>query len=82
SSGSLPLITYETVIKEWEDRMEMAATTACSLVAEQDSVNKEHQIQALVDKKKVIINEKSKRSDLMLEDVEGTECLLNDVIFK
>ncbi|GKA83549.1 hypothetical protein Tco_0805144, partial [Tanacetum coccineum] len=116
--GSLPLITYETVIKEWEDRMEMAATTACSLVAEQDSVlvyaarhsliaarhklmllgityycwfwatakaktvNKEHHIQALVDKKKVIINEKSVRSDLMLEDVEGIECLLNDVIFK
>ncbi|GJU91843.1 putative ribonuclease H-like domain-containing protein [Tanacetum coccineum] len=29
----------ETVIKEWEDRMEMAATTASSLEAEQDSGN-------------------------------------------
>ncbi|GJZ88765.1 putative ribonuclease H-like domain-containing protein [Tanacetum coccineum] len=37
SSGPIPFITYETVIKEWEDRMERAATTASSLVAEQDS---------------------------------------------
>ncbi|GJS59574.1 hypothetical protein Tco_0654358 [Tanacetum coccineum] len=28
---------FDTVIKEWEDRMERAATTASSLVAEQDS---------------------------------------------
>ncbi|GKE69555.1 hypothetical protein Tco_1527627 [Tanacetum coccineum] len=46
------------------------------------TVNGERQIQALVDKKKVIITEKSVRSDLMLEDAEGTECLLNDVIFE
>ncbi|GKA09585.1 hypothetical protein Tco_0688916 [Tanacetum coccineum] len=39
-------------------------------------------IQALVDKNKVIITEKSVRSDLMLEDAKGTECLPNDVIFK
>ncbi|GKA14556.1 putative ribonuclease H-like domain-containing protein [Tanacetum coccineum] len=37
SSGHILLITYETVIKEWEDRMERAATTTSSLVAEQDS---------------------------------------------
>ncbi|GJX69892.1 hypothetical protein Tco_0307063 [Tanacetum coccineum] len=42
------------------------------------TVNGEHQIQALVDKKKVIINEKSVRSDPMLDDAEGTECLPND----
>ncbi|GKA52327.1 hypothetical protein Tco_0745523 [Tanacetum coccineum] len=46
------------------------------------TVNEERQIQALVDKKKVIITEKSVRSDLMLEDAEGTECLPNDVIFE
>ncbi|GJY48704.1 hypothetical protein Tco_0438660 [Tanacetum coccineum] len=46
------------------------------------TINGERQIQALVDKKKVIINEKSVRSDLMLEDTEGTECLPNDVIFE
>ncbi|GJT57340.1 hypothetical protein Tco_0992394 [Tanacetum coccineum] len=50
--------------------------------AKAKTVNGERQIQALVDKKKVIITEKSVRSDLMLEDAEGTECLPNDVIFE
>ncbi|GJR28157.1 hypothetical protein Tco_1104389 [Tanacetum coccineum] len=36
------------------------------------TVNEECQIQALVDKKKVIITETSIRSDLKLEDAEGT----------
>ncbi|GJY74109.1 hypothetical protein Tco_0478540 [Tanacetum coccineum] len=39
SSGPIPLVANETVIKEWEDRMERAATTASSLEAEQDSGN-------------------------------------------
>ncbi|GJT54982.1 hypothetical protein Tco_0990036 [Tanacetum coccineum] len=39
SSGPIPLVTDETVIKEWEDRMQRAATTASSLEAEQDSGN-------------------------------------------
>ncbi|GKD59652.1 hypothetical protein Tco_1297161 [Tanacetum coccineum] len=39
SSRPIHLITYETIIKEWEDRMERAATTASSLVAEQDNGN-------------------------------------------
>ncbi|GJT53820.1 hypothetical protein Tco_0988874 [Tanacetum coccineum] len=46
------------------------------------TVNGEVQIQALVDKKKVIITETSVRSDLQLEDAEGTECLPNATIFK
>ncbi|GJS45807.1 hypothetical protein Tco_0595928 [Tanacetum coccineum] len=46
------------------------------------TVNGERQIQALVDKKKVIITETSIRSDLKLDDAEGTECLPNDVIFE
>ncbi|GJS51879.1 hypothetical protein Tco_0625241, partial [Tanacetum coccineum] len=37
------------------------------------TVNGKCQIQALVDKKKVIISEKSVRRDLMLEDAEGIE---------
>ncbi|GJU05928.1 hypothetical protein Tco_1122358 [Tanacetum coccineum] len=45
-------------------------------------VNGEVQIQALVDKKKVIITETSVRSDLQLDDVEGTECLPNATIFE
>ncbi|GJT52055.1 hypothetical protein Tco_0978212 [Tanacetum coccineum] len=39
SSGHIPLVANETIIKEWEDRMERAATTASSLEAEQDSGN-------------------------------------------
>ncbi|GKC36109.1 hypothetical protein Tco_1048493, partial [Tanacetum coccineum] len=50
--------------------------------AKAKTVNRERQIQALVDKKKVIITEKSVRSNLMLEDVERTDCLPNDVIFE
>ncbi|GJT38173.1 hypothetical protein Tco_0938038 [Tanacetum coccineum] len=50
--------------------------------AKDKTINREHQIQALVDKKKVIITEKSVRSDLMLEDADGTECLENDEIFE
>ncbi|GKD31705.1 hypothetical protein Tco_1242483, partial [Tanacetum coccineum] len=114
----------ETVIKEWEDRMERAATTASSLEAEQDSGNinrtqsmttlndslpqgtgsvlvhaaklkltaVRHKlllpgityycwIQALVDKKKVIITETSVRSDLKLEDAEGIDCVPTATIF-
>ncbi|GJU06911.1 hypothetical protein Tco_1123341 [Tanacetum coccineum] len=57
-------------------------TYYCWATAKAKTVNGERQIQALVDKKKVIITEKSVRSDLMLEDAEGTECLPNDVIFE
>ncbi|GKF14210.1 hypothetical protein Tco_0055672, partial [Tanacetum coccineum] len=38
-------------------------------------------IQALVDKKKVIITETSIRGDLKLEDAEGTNCLPVATIF-
>ncbi|GKF09779.1 hypothetical protein Tco_0044003, partial [Tanacetum coccineum] len=37
SSRPIHLVADETVYKEWEDIMERAATTASSLVAEQDS---------------------------------------------
>ncbi|GKA04840.1 hypothetical protein Tco_0683960 [Tanacetum coccineum] len=39
-------------------------------------------IQALIDKKKVIIKESSIRSDLHLEDVGGTDCLPTATIFE
>ncbi|GJS47182.1 putative ribonuclease H-like domain-containing protein [Tanacetum coccineum] len=39
SSRPIPLVTDETVIKEWEDRMERAVTTTSSLEVEQDSGN-------------------------------------------
>ncbi|GJW86841.1 hypothetical protein Tco_0162181 [Tanacetum coccineum] len=63
-------IVYESCIKQYW------------ATAKAKTVNGERQIQALVDKKKVIITEKSVRSDLMLEDVEWTECLPNDIIFE
>ncbi|GJR18165.1 hypothetical protein Tco_0966692 [Tanacetum coccineum] len=45
------------------------------------TVNRERQKQALVDKKKVIITETSIRSDLKLDDAEGTDCLPTATIF-
>ncbi|GJR10999.1 putative ribonuclease H-like domain-containing protein [Tanacetum coccineum] len=47
-----------------------------------DFLTKAFDIQALVDKKKVIITEMSVRCDLQLEDAEGTECLPNATIFE
>ncbi|GKC59467.1 hypothetical protein Tco_1087065 [Tanacetum coccineum] len=44
-------------------------------------VNRERHIQALVDKKKVIISETSIRSDLKLDDDEGIDCLPTTTIF-
>ncbi|GJT49888.1 hypothetical protein Tco_0976045 [Tanacetum coccineum] len=45
-------------------------------------VNGERQIQALIDKKKVIITETSINSDLHLEDARGTNCLPTTTIFE
>ncbi|GKD40236.1 hypothetical protein Tco_1260443 [Tanacetum coccineum] len=45
------------------------------------TVNEKCQIQALVDKKKVIITETSIRSDLKLKDAEGTYCLPTATIY-
>nr|GEU92313.1 reverse transcriptase domain-containing protein [Tanacetum cinerariifolium] len=46
------------------------------------TINGEEQIQALVDKKKVIIIKTSVRSDLYLEDARDTECLPTATIFE
>ncbi|GKB26260.1 hypothetical protein Tco_0865661 [Tanacetum coccineum] len=45
------------------------------------TVNGERQIQALVDKKRMIITETSIRSDLKLEDAKGTNSLSTAIIF-
>ncbi|GJZ65024.1 hypothetical protein Tco_0621720 [Tanacetum coccineum] len=45
-------------------------------------VNKVRQLQALVDKKRVIISESSIRRDLYLDDAEGTDCLPTATIFE
>nr|GEX48140.1 hypothetical protein [Tanacetum cinerariifolium] len=44
-------------------------------------VNDQEQIQALVDKKNVIITEDSIRSDLCFDDADETTCLPNEAIF-
>ncbi|GJZ61677.1 hypothetical protein Tco_0617814 [Tanacetum coccineum] len=46
------------------------------------TVDRERQLQALVDKKKVIITETSIRSDLHLEDASGIDCLPTATIFE
>ncbi|GJX52450.1 hypothetical protein Tco_0280819 [Tanacetum coccineum] len=50
--------------------------------AKAKTVNGEVQIQALVDRKKVIVIETSVRRALQLKDAEGTECLSNATIFE
>ncbi|GJR55505.1 uncharacterized mitochondrial protein-like protein [Tanacetum coccineum] len=46
------------------------------------TVNRVRQLQALIDKKKMIITESSIRSDLHLEDAKGTDCLPTTKIFE
>nr|GEY62191.1 hypothetical protein [Tanacetum cinerariifolium] len=46
------------------------------------TVNEDVRLQALVDGKKVIVNEASIRRDLRLDDAEGTACLPNAAIFE
>nr|GEW50338.1 ribonuclease H-like domain-containing protein [Tanacetum cinerariifolium] len=46
------------------------------------TVNDDVRLQALVDGKKVVVNEASIRRDLRLDDVEGTACLPNADIFE
>ncbi|GJT97394.1 hypothetical protein Tco_1092912 [Tanacetum coccineum] len=52
------------------------------ILSKQKAVNEEVQLQDLVDKKKVIINEFTVRRDLQLKDVEGIECLPTATIFE
>ncbi|GJX75971.1 putative ribonuclease H-like domain-containing protein [Tanacetum coccineum] len=46
------------------------------------TVNGEVQLQALVDRKKIIITEATVRRDLQLEDADGIDCLPNATIFE
>nr|GEU46938.1 hypothetical protein [Tanacetum cinerariifolium] len=46
------------------------------------TINGDVRLQALVDGKKIIVNEASIRRDLRLDDAEGTSCLPNDTIFE
>ncbi|GJZ76536.1 hypothetical protein Tco_0641208 [Tanacetum coccineum] len=46
------------------------------------NINREEQLHALVDGKKIIITESSIRRDLQLADEEGVDCLPNSTIFE
>ncbi|GKD30520.1 hypothetical protein Tco_1241298, partial [Tanacetum coccineum] len=46
------------------------------------TVNGEQQLQALVDRKKIIITEATVRKDLQLEDANGVDCLPNAIVFE
>ncbi|GJX85225.1 hypothetical protein Tco_0335999 [Tanacetum coccineum] len=50
--------------------------------AKVQTVNGVRQLQALVDKKRVIVTESSIRRDLHLDDAEGTDCLPTATIFE
>ncbi|GJV05056.1 putative ribonuclease H-like domain-containing protein [Tanacetum coccineum] len=50
--------------------------------AKVQTVNGVRQIQALVDKKRVIVTESSSRRDLHLDDAEGTDCLPTATVFE
>ncbi|GJU46560.1 putative ribonuclease H-like domain-containing protein [Tanacetum coccineum] len=57
----------------------VAASSCCGQVK---TFNREAQLHALVDGKKIIINESFVRRDLQLEDEEGVDCLSNSTIFE
>ncbi|GKB16283.1 hypothetical protein Tco_0850206 [Tanacetum coccineum] len=64
-----PTVYYSCIKQFWD-------------IVKAKTVNREVQLQALVDKKKVIITESTTRRDLQLEDVEGIDCLPNATIFE
>nr|GEX75434.1 hypothetical protein [Tanacetum cinerariifolium] len=67
----------QTIVANSTTKTEYVAATNCY-----GQVNDKEQIQATVDKTKVIITEDGIRSDLRFDDAEGTVCLLNEAIFE
>ncbi|GKC52269.1 hypothetical protein Tco_1075014 [Tanacetum coccineum] len=59
-----------------------AQEESSGILSKQKTVNGKVQLQALVDKKKVIITESIIRRELQLEDAEGNECLPTATIFE
>nr|GEU42739.1 hypothetical protein [Tanacetum cinerariifolium] len=62
--------------------MAYSTSLSSSTNTEKKTVNGEEQLQALVDRKKVIITEATIRRDLQLEDAEEVDCLPNAEIFE
>nr|GEU33633.1 putative ribonuclease H-like domain-containing protein [Tanacetum cinerariifolium] len=63
-----------------EERVDAAALDIDS--ANVKTINEDVQIRALVDGKKIVVNEASIRRDLRLDDAKGTACLPNAAIFE
>ncbi|GJS48059.1 hypothetical protein Tco_0598180, partial [Tanacetum coccineum] len=70
----------QTVVANSTTKAEYVAASSCCGHAK--TVNREVQLQALVDGKKIIITEATVRRDLQLEDANGVDCLLNATIFE
>nr|GEX70068.1 uncharacterized mitochondrial protein AtMg00810-like [Tanacetum cinerariifolium] len=70
----------QTIVANSITKVEYVAATSCCRQVK--TVNEDVQLQALVDGKKVIVNEESIRRDLRLDDAEGTACLPNATIFE
>ncbi|GKF41739.1 hypothetical protein Tco_0125081, partial [Tanacetum coccineum] len=64
-----PTVYESCIVQFWE-------------TAKAKTVNGERQLQALVDKKKIVITESTIRQDLHLEDAEGTDCFPTATIFE
>nr|GEY98828.1 reverse transcriptase domain-containing protein [Tanacetum cinerariifolium] len=75
-------IDGETLIIQVNPKIYVSCVKQFWATAKVKKVNEKEHIQALVDKTKVIITEDIIRSDLCFNDVEGTACLLNEVIFE
>ncbi|GJU43548.1 putative reverse transcriptase domain-containing protein, partial [Tanacetum coccineum] len=65
-----------------DDKLQFVKEPVEIMDREVKTVNREVQLQALVDGKKIIITEVSVRCDLQLNDEEGTDCLPNATIFE
>ncbi|GJY30700.1 putative ribonuclease H-like domain-containing protein [Tanacetum coccineum] len=84
------LVTNETVYKQWEDRMEKAATTASSsgpkcqdtILGDADAQTREVQITATIDGNVKLVSKASIRRHLKLEDSDGISTLPNTEIIE
>nr|GEV13840.1 uncharacterized mitochondrial protein AtMg00810-like [Tanacetum cinerariifolium] len=74
----------QTIVANSTTKAEYVTTANCcgQATTKVKKANDKEQIQALVDKTKVLITEDSIRIYLCFDDVEGTVCLLNEAIFE
>nr|GEV28350.1 ribonuclease H-like domain-containing protein [Tanacetum cinerariifolium] len=74
--GDMLLCKKQTVIATSSTEAEYVAVASCCA-----QVNDVTRLQALVDKKKVVVTEAAIREVLRLDDAEGVDCLPNEEIF-